>query len=183
MSIFTLFIFHYLYSHTVLKIGTVCRSALFYKIRDFLTHYIYSIKWYIFNYNTNYNVKCNIFTKYFTKIVLFKQLKLNLDISIPKEIIIFWLTCIYALNEDSFFMGFFMMYILNLTRKKKNTWIWLYKKNPKKPQLEFDCIITPLVMETGLPYLDKGPATRCLVGHASIPAVVPSPLESKDDWF
>ena len=44
---------------------------------------------YIFDYNRNNNVKCNIFTNYFTKIVLLKQLKLNLDISISKEIIIF----------------------------------------------------------------------------------------------
>ena len=83
---FTLFIFHYqyLYLLTILKIGTVCKSALCYKITHYLTLYFYPIKQYIFIYNTNYNVKCNIFTNYFncTKIVLFKQSKLICDISL-----------------------------------------------------------------------------------------------------
>ena len=104
MSIFTLFIFYYqyLYLHTILK--TVCRSTLCYKIRAFLTQYFHSIKKYIFNYNTNNNVKYNIFTNYFTKIVLLKQLELNLDISISKEIIIFRLICINALGEGNLFI-------------------------------------------------------------------------------
>ena len=76
VNIYPFFHYQHRYFHTKLKIGTVCRSALCYN---------------------NYIVKCNIFTNYFTIVVLLKQL--NLDISISREIIIFWLICNNALSE------------------------------------------------------------------------------------